>query len=106
MLICTAKVRRDGGLENCTNPRADQDPNASNRHCQPCKTTAERRRQMDKKEQENGKGYAAGIEAMRELLAREFAAFGDGGNFSGKDAALLIRQAPGPLRVQDAETPR
>lgn len=104
ILICTAKVRIDGSLESCRNPRADQDPEATNRHCQPCRTAAQRRYMADKNEQQKGKGYADGIEAMRQLLAREFAAFGEGGNFSGKDVAELITRAPGPLRASEATT--
>ena len=59
---------------------------------------------MDKNEQQKGKGYSEGIEAMRDLLADEFAAYGEGGNFSGAEAAKLIRQAPGPLRQREATT--
>lgn len=58
----------------------------------------------DKKEQEKGKGFVDGIEAMRDLLAREFGSYGAGGRFSGAEIATLIRQAPGPLRDKDSTT--
>ena len=102
ILICTATIRVEGSLEKCTNARADQAPDATNRHCQSCRTAAQRRYMADKNEQQKGKGFSEGIEAMRELLAREFAAFGEGGHFSGKEAARLIRQAPGPARSREA----
>lgn len=53
-------------------------------------------------EQQRGKGYSKGVEAMRVLLVREFAALGES-SFTGKEIAALIKQAPGPAREPDVE---
>jgi len=54
------------------------------------------------------KGFRAGVEAMRELLAKEFEQIGSGG-FNGYEIANLIRQVPGPRpdeKPEPAEAPQ
>lgn len=102
-LICTAKVRRGGSLENCTNPRASQDPNATNRHCQSCQTAAKRRYELSKENQQIGRAWISGVEAMAEHLAKNFEAYKSrdtNGNFiqrfAGPEIADIIRRCERP----------
>ncbi len=53
-------------------------------------------------DQQRGKGYSKGVEAMRAVLVREFAALGDS-SFTGTEIAALIKQAPGPSREPELE---
>jgi hypothetical protein len=53
-------------------------------------------------DQQRGKGYTKGIEAMRTLLIREFTAQGQA-SFTGVEIAGLIKQAPGPTREPEVE---
>lgn len=77
-------------------PRVDQSEKATNRHCTKCRTEVARAYQSSKLEQENGKGFGRGVQAMRDLIAGEFYQQGSG-MYSGYEIAALIRQAPGPL---------
>ncbi len=90
ILFCT--------VDGCREPRTDQDPKASNRHCGFHKVEANRRSNATRLEQQHGKGYVKGVEDMRDLLAGEFERLG-AGEFNGVEAAWHIRQAIGPLAV-------
>jgi hypothetical protein len=103
VLICTAKVRVGESLENCTRPRANQDPAATNRHCQQCQTAAKRRYEMSKESQTSGRAWHEGVETMAEYLADQFAKYSsrDGsGNyiqrFAGPEIADIIRRCERP----------
>jgi hypothetical protein len=48
------------------------------------------------------KGFHEGVRETKELLAREFAAFGSSA-FSGEEIAALILRAPGPKSSDDEE---
>lgn len=91
-LTCT----KDG----CQDPRADQDPEATNRHCRKHRAEAQRAYQATKLEQQNGKGFGKGVQAMRELLAEQFGEQGSA-SFSGYEIAALIAQCPGPMPIKD-----
>ena len=93
MKLCT-KCRKE--------PRADQQEDATNRHCKNCRTESARAYTMAKLEQTEGKGFGKGVQKMRELLAAEFEAQGPG-HFSGIEIAQIIRGAAGPLPERDAE---
>jgi hypothetical protein len=86
-LVCT----KDG----CEEPRADQDPEATNRHCRKHRAEAQRAFQATKLEQQHGKGFGKGVQAMRDLLVEQFAEQGSAG-FSGYEIAALIAQCAGP----------
>lgn len=53
-------------------------------------------------DQQRGKGYNKGIDALRVLLVREFTAQGQS-SFTGFEIATLIKQAPGPSREPEPE---
>lgn len=95
-----------GEVKLCTKckqrPRADQSEDATNRHCTSCRTEATRAYRAAQMEQENGKGFGKGVQAMRELLAGEFHNQASG-MFSGYEIATLIRQAVGPLPRESKE---
>ena len=108
-LICTAKVRKEGSLETCANPRANQDPNATNRHCTSCQTAAKKRNEMDKKEQTGARAWSAGVEAMAEHVARAFEAYksrDSSGNliqrFGGPEIADIVRRCERPKFTDSA----
>ncbi len=90
LLFCSA--------DGCSEPRADQDPKATNRHCLAHRADAQRKYNGSRLEQQHGKGYVKGVEDMRDLLAGEFERLG-AGEFNGVEAAWHIRQAIGPLAV-------
>lgn len=93
-------------LKMCTkcakNPRVDQDDKATNRHCKECKTAATTAWQASKLEQQQGKGFVKGVQAMRDLLAEQFYNL-DTGMFTGYEIAALIRQALGPVPEDDGK---
>jgi hypothetical protein len=99
ILECTKRLR-DGS--KCSNPRVDQDPAATNRHCREHRTEQHRRYFVSMIDQQRGKGYTRGIESMRALLIREFTAQGQA-SFTGVEIAGLIKQAPGPTREPEVE---
>lgn len=80
------------------NPRAE--PNGTNPWCKECRAKYQREYQETKKEMAKGKGFAAGVAAMKECLAEEFDRLGSG-MFSGYEVGYLIRQAPGPAMPAD-----
>ena len=93
ILLCTAA----GG---CPNPRADQNPEATNRHCNPHRIEANRKINATRLEKQYGKGFVLGAEAMRNVLVTEFASLG-AGMMSGQEAAWYISQALGPIANTD-----
>lgn len=97
ILTCTKRLERGG---SCQNPRADQDPTATNRHCLEHRREQHRRHFLMTIDQQRGKGYTKGVEAMRRVLVREFRAFGDS-SFPATEVVELILRAPGPSREPD-----
>jgi len=75
------------------NPRADDD--GTNPWCKPCRAKYQKEYQEGKLGRERSKGFAAGVEAMRNLLVDEFDKIGSG-YFTGTETAVLIERAPGP----------
>lgn len=67
------------------------------RWCSQCRADYNREYRGLRDQMQNGKGFAAGVTAMREVLVSEFMAQGSVG-FSGYEVAILINQAPGPVR--------
>ena len=89
----------------CKNePRANQDKDATNRHCSKCRTEAAANYRATVLEQENGKGFGKGVAAMREIVVNEFELQG-GGMFSGWEIGVMVRQMPGPLPKDKSEPP-
>jgi len=106
LLICTAKVRVNGSLENCTNPRANQDPQATNRHCTECQTAAKRRYDVSKENQTTGKAWHEGVEAMAKHLADQFDKYSNRNRegqyiqrFAGPEIADIIRRCARPASI-------
>lgn len=87
-LTCTVK--------DCRNARADQNPEATNRHCHEHRREAQRKYVEVTMEKQEGKGFVKGAQSMRECVAKEFFDQG-GGMFSGSEIAQLVMQMPGPL---------
>jgi gentisate 1,2-dioxygenase len=63
--------------------------------CRKCRAAHKREYETVRKDLLESKGFVAGREAMRDVLAREFDAQGSG-KFTGTEAARLILNAPGP----------
>lgn len=83
-------------------PRVDQDPKATNRHCKNCKYEAARKYLMSKEKQNSDKWFLKGVSAMREYLAGNFDAYGNGQmqRFSGKEIGDIVRRVKGPVPEQ------
>ena len=88
-LICTMK--------DCTEPRADQAPDATNRHCRTHRNEAQKKYVMAKTEQEYARAFLAGVTATKDLLATEFHHAIRGAMISGTEAARLVRACRGPF---------
>jgi hypothetical protein len=71
--------------------------------CQKCRTEYAREYGAGKLSRAEVRGFAAGVAAMRDLLAAEFFAQGSG-RFEGEEIAALILQAPGPARPGQKES--
>lgn len=98
ILFCT--------VEGCPNPRADQDdPKASNRHCEMHRAESRRKYNSTRLEQQHGKGYVAGVEGMRKLLVDQFEDQIGEAFVTGWEAGALIRQALGPIASDDDASP-
>jgi hypothetical protein len=94
ILLCTST--------GCTNPRADQNPEATNRHCGSHRAETFRKGNATRLEQQRGKEYMRGSEDMRHVLAVEFDKLG-AGMMSCSEVAWYIRQAVGPLAKEATE---
>ena len=95
ILLCTA----NGG---CPNPRADQNPEATNRHCAPHRAETFRRGNATRLEQQEGKAFVRGSEAMRQVLISEFSKLG-AGMMSAEESAWYISRAMGPVAKEVKE---
>jgi tRNA(Ile2) C34 agmatinyltransferase TiaS len=69
--------------------------------CKKCRAKYQRDYKALRAEMTESRGYAAGISAMRDHLAKAFYSLGPGA-FTGYEAAALIRQAKGPVSVVEA----
>lgn len=88
-LICTAK--------DCTEERADQSPNATNRHCRKHRNEAQKNYLMGKAEQEEARAFHKGVEAMREFIASGFDKYGPNQKWTGPQFAHIIRNLKAPV---------
>jgi hypothetical protein len=95
-LLCTMK--------DCAEPRADQDPDATNRHCRKHRNEATKRYLMSKAEQEEAKAFHKGVEAMRDHIAANFENYGNYQRWSGAEFAAIVRKVDGP-KFRDASLP-
>ena len=84
-------------VDGCTEPRLEQNPNATCRQCLGHRARANRKWNSDRLEQEHGKGYCRGVEDMRLLLANLFVDRIGEGNVTGNNAAEYILGATGPV---------
>lgn len=82
------------------NPRADQDPKATNRHCTSCRSAAVASNREVQLEREHGKGFVRGVQLTKEVLAGEFRKQG-GGYFNGFEIEQLILGAAGPVPTKE-----
>ena len=85
--------------QKCTKCEAALDTHGSPVWCRACRAKYHREYEALRKKQE----YIAGVEAMRDCLAREFDTQGSG-RFSGYEIADLIWRAPGPSVRQTSES--
>ena len=93
-LICTVK--------DCSEERADQSPEATNRHCRAHRNEATKKYLMSKSEQEYAKAWRAGVEAMREFIAAGFDKYGTNQKWTGPQFASIIRGLQSPAPREDA----
>lgn len=81
--------------EKCGKCGKALDTTGAPKWCKQCRADYQRDYQGGKQERAIRQGFALGVQAMRQLLAKEFDAQG-GGMFSGVESAELIQRAPGP----------
>jgi hypothetical protein len=68
--------------------------------CRKCRAEYQRDYAAGKLKRAEARGFAAGVEAFRELLITEFDRLRISG-FEGGEVAALIQQAPGPSRPKN-----
>jgi hypothetical protein len=81
--------------DECSKCNATLDTIGYPKWCKACRANYRREYEDEKQERLGKKGYARGVEDLRDLLAGEFDRLGSG-NFSGAECAYLIRQVPAP----------
>ena len=64
--------------------------------CQACRTKHKRDYEEARKEMRESRGYAAGISAMRDHLAKNFSVYGTAGAFNGAEIAHIIMTCKPP----------
>jgi len=95
-LICTAK--------GCTEPRADQDPEATNRHCRAHRNEATKKYLESKEGQTKAQAWHKGSSDMREYLIEHFAIYKDvSQRWSGPEIAHIIGRVKGPVMATPTE---
>jgi hypothetical protein len=95
-LICTA--------QECTNPRADQAPEATNRHCRFHKAEAQRKYVGSKEEQLKARAWHKGVSDMTEYLIEHFSIYKhDSQRWSGPEIAQIIGRVKGPVIAATTE---
>lgn len=82
-----------GVCSKCTEPL---DTAGSPPWCKACRAKYQRDYKAIRAEMTESRGYAAGVSAMREHLAKRFEHLG-AGSFSGAEVAYLVRQSKGPV---------
>jgi hypothetical protein len=83
-------------IPGCSDPRADQDPEATNRHCLAHRAFAHRDWNRKRLEQERGTAFVEGVEEFRKILVAEFAKFGSS-EIPAITVAKIIFDATGPI---------
>ena len=63
--------------------------------CKKCQSAYRREYQATRKQMSESRGFCAGVTAMRNFLAKQFAQYG-AGSFSGTEIAALILQSKDP----------
>ena len=94
--LCTVK--------DCAEPRADQSPNATNRHCRAHRNEAQKRYLMTKSEQDEAKAFHRGVEAMRDHVADGFDKYGPNQKWTGPQFAHIVRGIKAP-QLRDSNLP-
>ena len=89
-------------MAECEEPRADQDPKATNRHCKKCRAESTRKWREGVMDQAARRSFVKGVNALRKILVEEFRGQGNG-RFTGVEIAKLIERAPGPLVESEFE---
>jgi hypothetical protein len=90
MLVAMADQRK------CTRCENTVDHESYPCWCKACRGKWDKEYAEIKQAMAQGKGYAAGVEQMRLLLASQFESTIGSAGVTGHEAALLIMQCPGP----------
>lgn len=89
-------LRKRCTVPGCTEERADQSDDATNRHCKKHRAEAQKRHMSTKVERTGSSAWNAGVEAMREFLAEQFAKYGPLQRWDGPAIAKIIRECGRP----------
>jgi hypothetical protein len=82
-------------VPDCTEPRADQSDDATNRHCRAHKNEAQKNWLRSKEAREKAEYFRNGVITLREHLATQFGKYTIQ-RFSGPQIADIIRRAELP----------
>ena len=83
-------------VADCQEPRADQDPEATNRHCRSHRNEATKRYIMTKMEQDQKREFLKGVAAMREYFAGSMEGYPPLQRWTGAEIAAIMRRVSGP----------
>ena len=86
----------DTASKKCTKCDGPLDTTSYPLWCLKCRAAHRREYEATKKEMSESRGFAAGMNAMREYLARNFRQYGSAGSFTGYEIADTILRAKGP----------
>ena len=82
--------------EICSRCEGALDTKGSPKWCKSCRAGYRRGYEATRKEMSEGRGFCAGITAMRDYLAKQFSQYGTAGNFSGAEISQIIAGCKGP----------
>lgn len=83
-------------MEFCSRCKGELDTTGSPRWCKKCRNDYQQDYQATRKAMTEGKGFAAGVQAMRQYLAENFRRYGSQGAFTGDEIAQTIINVKGP----------
>lgn len=97
--IATISVQKCSkfGTMQCSKCDGVLDTTGTPKWCRACRAKYKREYEATVKEMTESRGYAAGVSAMRDYLAQNFAKYGSCGSFSGYEISQTIKSVRFPI---------
>lgn len=86
--------------KTCSRCEAPLDTTGNPQWCKKCRAANQREYMRTRKDMAESRGFAAGVSAAKDFIAREFEGAIRGANVSGFEAARLVRACKGPVLPQ------